>query len=501
MAQDFDANDSFEQMLQMLAKMLGEEDTEALRRQLESQGLNSETMGKMSISGLSPEGGFGFFPGTGPMMFSKDLFSHASGPVNWQLALQVAKQSIAQASDPTLSAAQAAQYKSALQVATLWLDAVTNMLPPQADPEAWTRTQWLETTMETWKQICEPIAINATGAISTAMRSALNDAGLSEDNLGEGLKGTGLPPELLSLLGGKDSPTSLVDIMDQMSASVFGLQLGQAIGALAKDALGYTAIGLPMVGQSHLALVVQGVLDFGDGLDVPTDEVTAFVAVREAAHARLFAAVPWLRHHILTLLRNYAEGIEIDMGAIEQAARSVDPTDPESFQDALQGGMFSPQISPQQQQMLDQLTNALAIVEGWVEEVTLKATLPHLKNAVALDEMMRRRRAAGSPAEKLFAQLVGLQLAPKRSRDAAKLWSTLTDSWGPDRRDSLWAHPSQIPTSEELDNPTGIVDSREAKSVDSMDAELAKMLDGTLDWADGLSPEIESEGDRKATEE
>ncbi|OKL46078.1 hypothetical protein BSR28_08430 [Boudabousia liubingyangii] len=305
--------------------------------------------------------------------------------------------------------------------------------------------------------------------------------------------------QLFGMMG--DNPGGgLKKMMDRISAAVFGMQLGQALGALAKEALGFTAVGLPMMGDPRLALVVPGVLEFGKGLDIPADEVMAFAAVREAAHARLFASVPWLRHHILNLLDQYAKGIEVDFSIVEEATRDLDLNNPEAIQEALSGGMFSPQISERQQRMLDELTTALAVVEGWVEDVTLAATLPHLPHAVALDEMMRRRRASGSTAEKLFAKLVGLQLAPKRSRDAATLWRTLTAAWGPAKRDALWSHPSQIPTAEELNDPTGIVAAREAKSQsDEIDAELEKMLSGTLEWADGLSPEVESEGDRRVS--
>lgn len=72
-------------------------------------------------------------------------------------------------------------------------------------------------------------------------------------------------------------------------------------------------------------------------------------------------------------------------------------------------------------------------------------------------ETMRRRRASGGPAEQTFATLIGLELRPRRLRDAARLWASLTDARGVDGRDGLWAHPDMLPTASDLDDPDGFV--------------------------------------------
>ena len=51
----------------------------------------------------------------------------------------------------------------------------------------------------------------------------------------------------------------------------------------------------------------------------------------------------------------------------------------------------------------ERLETLLAVMEGWVQVVTAQAVAPHLPHAVALAEMVRRRRAQGGAAEQLFA--------------------------------------------------------------------------------------------------
>ena len=60
--------------------------------------------------------------------------------------------------------------------------------------------------------------------------------------------------------------------------------------------------------------------------------------------------------------------------------------------------------------------------------------------------MLRRRRATGGPAEQTFATLVGLELRPRKMREATVLWEQLTEAVGMDARDAVWAHPDLLPT-------------------------------------------------------
>ena len=99
--------------------------------------------------------------------------------------------------------------------------------------------------------------------------------------------------------------------------------------------------------------------------------------------------------------------------------RGIDPTNPEAMQEALEGGLFELPKTPGQQAALHRLETTLALVEGWVDEVVGQATAERMPAAAKLQEAVRRRRAAGGPAEQTFAALVGLELRPRRLRDAS----------------------------------------------------------------------------------
>jgi len=251
---------------------------------------------------------------------------------------------------------------------------------------------------------------------------------------------------------------------------MFGAQVGQAMASLSGEVLTGTDIGLPLAPAGTAVLVPQNISEFGAGLGLPEDEIRLFLALREAAYQRLFGHVPWLRQRLLDTVEAYARGITVDVDAMrskmEEAMGSIDPTNPESLQTAMQSGMFTPEESPDQKRALARLETLLALAEGWVDAVVSQASADRLPGAVALTETIRRRRATGGPAEQTFATLVGLELRPRRLRDAATLWSVLQEQQGIAGRDRLWNHPDLLPSADDLDDPEAFVRAQSGASTD-----------------------------------
>ncbi|MGV8967453.1 MAG: zinc-dependent metalloprotease [Cellulomonas sp.] len=433
---------------ELLRQMFGADADEAMR-ELRERGMDPAAMA--AAAGLPDDP---HLLGVVLEQVQKMLAATGTGPVNWDVAHDVARQAAVAEGDPSLTPGQIRTATEALSVAELWLDVATDMPPAGGKAQAWSRSEWVEHTLPTWRTLAEPVASSLTAALVRALA----------DQLPEQPEG-----------GAALDPAQLIR---QLGSAVFGMQVGQAAGTLSREVFGATDIGLPLLSEAATVLVPTNLAEFAEGLDAPLEEVRLFLAVREAAHARLFTHVAWLRGHLLGIVDAYARGITIDVDSLEEAVRAIDPTDAAALQSALSGGVFAPQATPEQKANLLRLETALALVEGWVDEVSATATLPHLPHAVALREMIRRRRAAGGPAEQMFATLVGLELRPRRSRDAATLWAEITRVGGPAARDAVWGHPDLLPTTEDLDDPTGYTTRRSAAADESaeVDRALAEIL-------------------------
>jgi len=280
-------------------------------------------------------------------------------------------------------------------------------------------------------------------------------------------------------------------MVSALGGALFGTQLGQALGSLAVEVLSAGDIGLPLGPAGAAALVPANIQGYGDGLSIDADQVRLYVALREAAHQRLFGHVPWLRGHVLTSVEAYAAGIRVNRDAIEDAMGRFDPGNPEGLQEMALEGIFTPDDTPQQKAALARLETVLALIEGWVQHVVDSAATDRLPDVVRLAEAFRRRRAAGGPAEQTFAALVGLELRPRRLREAAVLWAALTEHRGTSGRDALWGHPDLLPSEEDFADPNGYAQSQLDLSMldfDDLEGPTEGPSDGPSDGDGPLTP-------------
>src|SRR5215469_12248158 len=420
--------------------------------------------------GGDPFGGlFGGPGGTGQFADAlrqfADMLSWSGGPVNWDLAKNIARHAIAAQGDPSVRDNERAAVTEALRLADLWLDDVTTFPSGIRKIQAWSKAEWLEATFPVWSALCEPIAAKGVDAMGSMLDpSQLGELGGPGGTGGPGSPDMpdipGLPPEMRGAMGGLGGALGgLAGMFRQLGGAMIGGQTGQAVGELAGEMASSTDIGVPLGPEGTAALLPSGVAAFGAGLSVDINEVRLFLALREAAHHRLFAHVPWLRQHLLSAVEAYAAGITLDTAKLREALPEIDPANFEqALQDALGGEtLFRPEDTPQQKAALARLETTLALVEGWVATVVAAAADSRLVHGVALAEAIRRRRASGGPSERTFATLVGLELRPRMLREAAVLWAGLTDVRGVDGRDALWAHPDLLPTAENLEDPDSFV--------------------------------------------
>jgi putative hydrolase len=392
--------------------------------------------GKDSGEGRDPEGGGAFdfnqlgqmISQFGQMISQAGSGSAAAGPVNYDVAKQIAIQQLTNAAG--LAGADAGEtIGDAMRLAEMCLDPATALPVGARVTQAWSARDWIEHTLPTWQRLCDPVA--------RQMSSAWVEA---------------LPEEA------KQAAGPLLSMLGQMGGMAFGSQLGNALAQLGSEVLTSSDIGLPLGPEATAALLPANIHSFTAGLERPASEVRTFLAAREAAHQRLFAHVPWLRQRLLDTVEEFANGITIDTSALEQLAGKLDPTDPSSLEEAMSSGMFEPHHTEQQEAALSRLETLLALVEGWVDVVVADAVADRLPGAEPLRETLRRRRATGGPAEQTFATLVGLELRPRRLRAAAALWQLVGERHGIEKRDGLWSHPDLVPNAEDLDNPTDFAD-------------------------------------------
>ena len=425
-------------------------------------GGNSDPFASFGFS-FQPGAGFGGTGGAGGLgdilnQFGQMLSGMGSSmnaqndadAVNFELAGRMARQRLGSAKDA--SAGDAKAVEESVKLADLWLDEATTLPASGAQAQAWNAQTWIAETMPMWKRLVNPVADH------------MNRAQLAT-----------MPEEVREMMG----PMSAM--MRQMNSIQMGMKLGHALGDLAQQALTGTDFGLPVAPSNVAAILPGNVSEIAKGLEVPGQEVIVYIAAREAARQRLFKHVPWLVERIVSAVEEYAAGLEIDTSHLEEVARglNLESGDPQSIQEALQnleGEDLAPRVGSRNAAATSRLETLRALVEGWVDVVVNEALEGRIPSAPQLAEAWARRRATGGSAEQAFANVVGIELAAPKVREAAELWRRAENAVGVQRRDAVWDHPDFLPTAEHLDNPAAFIDMLLDDQPDTdFDAEFAKM--------------------------
>lgn len=416
------------------------------------------------------------------------------GPINVKLARSLAlQQANADGSRTSVTAAEGAAVRRAMSEANLWLDTACAFDPAPGEPQALTRAGWVEDTLDAWAKFAAPVASSMGEALASVISERLGGSFDGE------IAGMFAGPVPIPIPDGMKDPKQLVKLLGNTS---FAMQLGHAAGSLSREVHGGFDQGIALLSNPAGALVAQNVEEYtkqlnGEGIadsgnaggdggpanpigftsaagdcpasddgasrpasdpatealfdeivrpdPIPADEVMAFLALREVAHARLYSAVPWLMPRFEALIGKYARGISIDLDAMEEQLRDAGALDPDSISSAVNLTKVGIPDTPEQKEALAALESLLALVEGWVDCVVWRAGMAHIPHIEQLREMMRRERATGGPAERTFESLLGLELRPKRMREAAGMWEMTTSAEGVDARDAKWSHPDLLP--------------------------------------------------------
>ncbi|MEI7797700.1 MAG: zinc-dependent metalloprotease [Actinomycetes bacterium] len=468
-------------------------------------------------------GGFDFAKmGEALSRLGRAISANAAGATGSGISPDAVREMATLAKDQAPSENEIAAGLEALAVAQLWLDPKTDFTAPLEPAQIWSRSQWIDATLVGWCEIVAPLAESLSGAVSGAIsgltKEALGDA--FGDQLGDELGGAqgdesgnqnnnpfssfGFGPPSNSEntkndeskinpnarnsnagnpnAGNSNTENPMAGIFNQMSNAmrafggvIFATQLGETIKTTAGSVTGGADIGIPLLVKNRPALIAINCNAWGAELGIPEAELRYYLALREVAGVRLFNNVPWLREYITNAIKSYSDGIKVNVEKIQEGMAGmagmtgmtglpVDGigTSPEALNEAIANGLFTTDETPSQKSAILRLETIAALIEGWIDEVSASAALEHLPALPALRESARRGRATGGPMQKAFAALIGLEISPRASRDAATFFDYIATNESISQRDELWSSPESLPTIEEITNPTSFRKGRSA---------------------------------------
>lgn len=418
--------------------------------------------------------GFGFFPNVpNEGFFNSSTAGSENAPMLQPAVMRdAARKFLATHNDAPIGQADAKKAQEAIDIANTWLDSQTQFPVTAANADvAWSRKDWIDHSVAGWQKLVEPLAegmVEALGKVLKEMGPQVIDP---EDAANLDLSALGGMGALGSIGShGTNGEMNFLPIMRNFMGQLIATQLGTSIGALSIGLTGSQDAAIPLFEKSGAHLIPQNIAAFGEGLEIPEQEIAIYIALREVAAQRLFSHTPWLAAYIRELISKYGSGITVDIESIQRQAESamssgeLDITNPDSITLAINQGMFQPEQSGAQSAALAKLEMTFALIEGWIDHVTSLSAKDRLPSFAALQESYRRTRIESAPTQQLFAMLLGLQISPRLTRECSHFWNEIYEmsgaqNGGVEVRDHRWEDSALLPTASDLADPAKFLSS------------------------------------------
>ena len=358
------------------------------------------------------------------------VLSWSGGPVNWDLARQIAVSLAAgEAPGQAVSEQDHADVAEQVRVAELWLtDAVAMPTPTHlVKARAATQADWAEHATSAFAELVDPVAAKVVRAM--------------------GEQEGGQPTEL----GGAIDAGMIAQALGQLAPMFMAIQTGTTLGSLAREVTGNHETGLPTT-DDELLIVVPAVDAFSTGYGLDQRATRQWIAARAAAHRLVFEAFPGVRGQFFARYHNYVASLDIDLAQGLQRLQELDLSDPSRLQDALgEEGLFSHQASPQTAEAARAVTTLLAVVEAYTG-AAVAAVAERAGDHGRIAEAYARRAAVGGSGRRMPASFIGLE-GPENQRAADEFVRANTARAGWPAIARMWEDADAFPTEAELSDP------------------------------------------------
>jgi putative hydrolase len=354
----------------------------------------------------------------------------STGPVNWELARQVGIAVVASGGeDPAPGADDRRGLEDTARAAELHVAEFTGLAQPSdvVRIEALRRAEWVESAIRGLKEFVEPSAARMGQAFGTLQGQ-------------EGEEEEQLPP-----MAGP--------VLQQVVPLLLGAQAGTAMGVLGQRVLGNADVPVPRPTPLSLGFVVPNIAAFERDWSLPTVEFRAWVALHEVVHRFQFSG-PWVREHLLSLLREFASNLTVDVGQLMERLQGLDPTNPEALQELMRQGddLLTPELDPEQRLQLARVQSFLAASAGYTDHVTRALGRQMLASADRIEEALRRagETEAGEP---VFERLLGVEMTSELYEQGERFCQTVVDQTDETTLARMWDSAESLPSKPELEEP------------------------------------------------
>ena len=350
------------------------------------------------------------------------ILSSSQGPVNSEIAGQVATALATQGGDAAPNAGRARVLSDAVRDAELMLAGYTRL--PVDEPAAVRlvgRSEWAQSTLAAWMWLFEHLTRKFTAAA---------------------------PGEE------EGPPAGMAAAMAQLAPLLIGIQVGTLVGQLATDVTGRYDYPIPRDDDGRLVYVDPNLVQVASDYGFEHESFLRWLALTGAARHGVVTHAPWVGRYWRSLVLEVVDAMEIDVGELQSRMMELQSQGPEALQEGMGGGLSLPLVpTGRHQKALARLRSFLAALEGYARYSAAAVGESFAGSAKQIEEGMARRRLEPSDGAVMLETLLGVSLDREMEAAGTTFCAAVVKLKGIAALNSIWEAADNLPTYAEIRDP------------------------------------------------
>ena len=353
------------------------------------------------------------------------LLTSSEGPLNVEIARQVASALNQDARSGPQDVAAARSFSEAVHASELLVSGYTRLpVDEPARVDLIDRGAWVTRTLEGWNWLLSHLARRFSDEVTSFASERREEV----DPMGT--------------------------VMGQIAPLLLGMQAGTLVGHIARDSLGRHDPPIPRDDDGHMFFVAENVDRIASEFGFEADAFRRWLALHDVSRHAVMAAHPWVGRYRRSLFIELVDSIEIDASDLESRLSELQSRGPEALQEGMGPAEMLPVVATERHaKSLDRLRAFVAILEGYAHHSSDAVSANILGDSSKIDEGMRRRSASASEGEAMLQSLLGISFDRALEQSGTTFCRAVVELKGMSSLNQVWAAPDNLPTIAEIKDP------------------------------------------------
>ncbi len=345
------------------------------------------------------------------------VLAWTGGPVNWELARQVAVAVAASSGDASPSERELAAFRELAALAEAWVQEATGLEAPPAPAFLFSRSDWAEAAIGPFSKLLEPLF------------------------------------ERLSFFLKEDAEGPLAGAVERLLPVVLGVQAGAVLGHLAREVLDPLLLPILPPRLGRIGAVLPNLREAERGYGLQKEEFHLRLLLSTSTRRAFLEGAGWAGEHLARLFADHVREMTFELSEAARNLMETDPRDLDALQRALSGAAGPIGLVAVAGEGLPPLRWFLLLLHASAERVAEEVARARMGGAARSGEALRRISLEPGEGTRLLVEIAGYRIEPQHRARAEAFSARLAEEGGTPLLGKLWASPANLPTPEELADP------------------------------------------------